>query len=158
MTFYLNDLSLALISKWQTKMNQELKLLYENFGKKQNLNLLMPSFYLDMLVECQNRMDMVTLEITTQVCLIEAIGTIRHSHEIKYLDHYKPGKKIHFSWTTKQLIHNYYACKKDYKLYRFCRRILFLCLLIMWCKSIPLNSFCQVCGGHSLILEGAMWT
>jgi len=46
------------------------------------------------------------------VCLIEAIGTPRSGHEIKYVDYYKPGRKIHLSRTTKKIIYKYYAWKR----------------------------------------------
>ena len=43
--------------------------------EKQTLNLLMLSFYLDMLAGSRDHMDMVTLETTIPVCLIEVVGT-----------------------------------------------------------------------------------
>ena len=46
------------------------------------------------------------------VCLIEAKGTARPDHEIKYVDYYRPGRKIHLSRTTKKIIDKYYALKK----------------------------------------------
>jgi len=46
------------------------------------------------------------------VCLIEAVGTPRPSHEIKYVDYYKPGRKIHLSRTTKKIIDKYYAWQR----------------------------------------------
>lgn len=45
------------------------------------------------------------------VCLIDAVGTTRPSHEIKYIDYYRPGRKIHLSRTTKKIIDKYYAWK-----------------------------------------------
>jgi len=46
------------------------------------------------------------------VCLIEATGNPRPSHEIKYVDYYRPGRKIHLSRTTKKIIFKYYTWKK----------------------------------------------
>jgi len=46
------------------------------------------------------------------VCLINVTGTARPSHEIKYIDYYYPGKKIHLSRTTKKIIDKYYSWKR----------------------------------------------
>ena len=49
------------------------------------------------------------------VCLVEVVGTPRPSHEIKYIDYYKPGSNIHISRVTRDIIDKYYAWKKGRK-------------------------------------------
>ena len=46
------------------------------------------------------------------VCLIEVVGSPRPSHEIKYVEYYKPGSKVHLARTTKKIIYKYYAWKR----------------------------------------------
>jgi 8-oxo-dGTP diphosphatase len=46
------------------------------------------------------------------VCLIEAVGTARPGHEIKYIDYYRPGRRIRLSRTTKKIIDKYYAWQR----------------------------------------------
>lgn len=45
------------------------------------------------------------------VVLVDAVGTPRPSHEIKYVDYYKPGSNIHISGITREIIDKYYALK-----------------------------------------------
>jgi len=45
------------------------------------------------------------------VCLVEAVGTPRPRHEIKYIDFYKPGCSVPISGTTKEIIDKYYNWK-----------------------------------------------
>lgn len=45
------------------------------------------------------------------VVLIKAKGTPKPRHEIKYIDYYKPGKKIKISTGTKDIIKKYYELK-----------------------------------------------
>lgn len=47
------------------------------------------------------------------VVLVDAVGTPRPCHEIKYIDYYKPGSKIHISGTTREIIDKYYDWKKE---------------------------------------------
>ena len=47
------------------------------------------------------------------VVLIEAIGNPRPSHEIKYVDYYKPGSKLHISGVTKEILNKYYMWKNS---------------------------------------------
>ncbi|MGD0904562.1 MAG: NUDIX domain-containing protein [Terracidiphilus sp.] len=45
------------------------------------------------------------------VVLVYAVGTPKPSHEIKYVDYYKPGSNIHISGVTREIIDKYYAWK-----------------------------------------------
>jgi 8-oxo-dGTP diphosphatase len=45
------------------------------------------------------------------VVLVDAVGTPKPSHEIKYVDYYKPGSNIHISGVTREIIDKYYAWK-----------------------------------------------
>jgi 8-oxo-dGTP pyrophosphatase MutT (NUDIX family) len=47
------------------------------------------------------------------VVLIAAVGTPRPSHEIKYVDYYKPGSKLHISGVTKEILNKYYMWKNS---------------------------------------------
>jgi 8-oxo-dGTP diphosphatase len=49
------------------------------------------------------------------VVLVDAVGTPRPSHEIKYVDYYKPGCNVHISRVTKEIIDKYYALKNGKK-------------------------------------------
>ncbi len=50
------------------------------------------------------------------VCLIKAHGTPSPRHEIKYVAYYKPGREIHISGVTREIIEKYYTYKKHSKL------------------------------------------
>jgi len=43
---------------------------------------------------------------------VEAVGTPRPSHEIKYIDYYRPGSKVHISGVTREIIDKYYVWKR----------------------------------------------
>ena len=46
------------------------------------------------------------------VVLVEAVGTPRPSHEIKYIDYYRPGCNVHISRVTSEIIDKYYVWKR----------------------------------------------
>jgi len=48
-----------------------------------------------------------------KVFLIKATGDAKPHHEIKHIEWYKPGSKIHISRMTKAIIEKYYETKKE---------------------------------------------
>jgi len=48
-----------------------------------------------------------------KIFLIKAKGYARPSHEIRYIDYWKPGKNIILSHTTKIIINKYLSLKKE---------------------------------------------
>lgn len=48
-----------------------------------------------------------------KVFLVKATGHARPTHEIKYIEWYKPGSKIHISGITRGIIEKYYKFKEE---------------------------------------------